>query len=180
MANLFPGRNTGIALEDDARLIPAWSILLAVAAFLAMQYFYWVVLPGHRSHPGPPLGLRLYFALSWGVLAALYFLMLGYVSRDAPRRAMSTRFWMLICFVMPGGIGAVLYFMLRQPAVARCPACATDVQSDDHFCPQCNYQLMASCGQCYRSVRTADLYCTRCGHDLASDNTPRRLRAFES
>ena len=26
---------------------------------------------------------------------------------------MSTRFWMLVCFVMPGGIGAVLYFLLR-------------------------------------------------------------------
>jgi len=48
--------------------------------------------------------------LSWGLLVALYFLMVGYVSRDAPRRSMSARFWMLICFVLPGGIGAVLYF----------------------------------------------------------------------
>ena len=96
-----------------------------------------MVLPEQRHHPGPPLGFRIYFSLSWGLLAALYFLMIGYVSKDAPRRAMSARFWMLICFVMPGGIGAVLYFLLRQPLVSRCPACSTFVQSDFHFCPQC-------------------------------------------
>ncbi len=61
--------------------------------------------------------------------------MVGYVSKDAPRRAMSSRFWMLICFVMPGGIGAVLYFLLRAPLVSRCPACSTHVQNDFHFLP---------------------------------------------
>ena len=72
----------------------------------------------------PPLGLRIYFNLSWGLLVSLYFLMVGYVSKDAPRRAMSARFWIALCFVMPGGIGAVLYFLLRQPEVSRCPACS--------------------------------------------------------
>jgi predicted amidophosphoribosyltransferase len=88
---------------------------------------------------------------------------------------MSARFWMLICFVMPGGIGAVLYFLLRQPQVSRCPACGTHVQSDFHFCPQCNYQLTANCGNCFRTVRATDQYCTRCGHELAEDHMPTRL-----
>jgi hypothetical protein len=70
-----------------------------------------------RHHPPAPLGLRIYFNLSWGLLAALYFLMVGYVSKDAPRRSMSARFWMMICFVLPGGIGAVLYFLLRLPVL---------------------------------------------------------------
>jgi RNA polymerase subunit RPABC4/transcription elongation factor Spt4 len=134
-------------------------------------------LPEQQHHP-PPLGLRIYFNLSWGVLAALYFLMVGYVSKDAPRRAMSARFWMLICFVMPGGIGAVLYFLLRQPEVSRCPACSTHVQSDFHFCPQCDYQLTANCGNCFRTVRATDQFCTRCGHELASDHMPARLRVL--
>jgi hypothetical protein len=47
---------------------------------------------GTANHP-PPLGFRIYFNLSWGLLASLYFLMVGYVSKDAPRRAMSARFW---------------------------------------------------------------------------------------
>jgi predicted amidophosphoribosyltransferase len=85
---------------------------------------------------------------------------------------------MFICFVMPAGIGAVLYFLLRQPQVSRCPACGTHVQGDFHFCPQCNYQLAANCGNCFRTVRASDLYCTRCGHELAKDQTPARLRVM--
>jgi predicted amidophosphoribosyltransferase len=125
------------------------------------------------------MGLRLYFAVSWGVLASLYMLMIGYVSNDSPRRGMNARIWILICLVMPGGIGAVLYFLLRQPVISLCPACGTRVESEYHFCPQCAYQVSASCGKCYRSVRITDLFCVHCGHDLASDNRPARLHAFQ-
>jgi Phospholipase_D-nuclease N-terminal len=167
-----------IAVNEDARLIPVWSIVAAIAAFVAVEYYMWVVMPEQTHHHGPPIGFKVYFNVSWGLLAALYFLMIGYVSQDAPRRAMSSRFWMLICFVMPGGIGAVLYFLLRQPLVSRCPACSTFVQSDFHFCPQCDYQLAASCGTCFRTVRATDQFCTRCGHELAQDKLPARLRVM--
>ena len=169
-----------LSVDDDARLIPMWSIVVAVAAFVAVEYYFWMVLPDQVHHPRPPLGLRIYFNLSWGLLAAIYFLMIGYVSKDAPRRSMSARFWMVLCFVMPGGIGAVLYFLLRQPLVSRCPACSTFVQSEFHFCPQCNYQLTASCGNCYRSVRATDQFCTRCGHELAADHLPSRLHVMSN
>ena len=163
-------------MNEDGRMIPMWSIIAAAAAFLLVEYYFWLVLPDHRHRP--PLGLRIYFNVSWGLLAALYFLMIGYVSKDAPRRNMSSRFWILICFVMPGGIGAVLYFLLRSPLLSRCPACSTRVQSDFHFCPQCNYQLMASCGNCFRTVRSTDQFCTRCGHELAHDHMPKRLHVM--
>jgi hypothetical protein len=167
-----------IPVNEDAQLIPVWSMIVAGVAFLAVEYYFWFILPGQRHHPPPPIGLRAYLNLSWGILTALYFLMVGYVSKDAPRRSMSTRFWMLLCFVLPGGIGAVLYFLLRLPVVSRCAACGTHVQSDFHFCPQCNYQLTASCGNCFRSVRITDQYCTRCGHAIAEDSMPTRLRAL--
>jgi Double zinc ribbon len=166
-----------IAINEDARLIPVWSILASVAAFVLVEYYFWLVLPQEHTHHAP-LGLRIYFNTSWGLLAAIYFLMIGYVSKDAPRRNMSSRLWMLICFVMPGGIGAVLYFLLRAPLVSRCPACATHVLGDFHFCPQCNYQLTASCGNCYRTVRATDQFCTRCGHELSADHMPARLRVM--
>lgn len=167
-----------IPVNEDARLIPVWSMIAAGVAFVAVEYYFWYILPLQRHHPPAPLGLRTYLNLSWGILTALYFLMVGYVSRDAPRRSMSTRFWMLICFVLPGGIGAVLYFLLRLPVVSRCGACGTQVQSDFHFCPQCAFQLTASCGNCFRSVRITDQYCTRCGHEIAADHLPARLRAI--
>lgn len=168
-----------ITVNDDARMIPVWSIVAAALAFVLVEYYFWLVAPEYRHHPPGPLGLRLYFNLSWGIVAALYFLMTGYVSKDAPRRGMSTRFWMMICFVMPGGIGAVLYFLLRAPEISRCASCGAHVQGDFHFCPQCAYQLTASCGNCFRSVRTTDQFCTRCGHELAADHAPARLRALD-
>jgi RNA polymerase subunit RPABC4/transcription elongation factor Spt4 len=167
-----------IAVNDDTRLVPMWSVVVAGVAFALVEYYCWVVLPRGRTHAPPPLGFRVYFNLSWGLLATLYFLMVGYISKDAPRRAMSLRFWIAICFVMPGGIGAVLYFLLRQPEVSACPACSTQVQSDFHFCPQCNYQLTANCGNCFRTVRSTDQFCTRCGHELARDHMPARLRVL--
>ena len=165
-----------ISANEDARLIPVWSMVVAAAAFLLVEYYCWMVLPS--QHHAPPIGFRIYLNLSWGMLAALYFLMVGYISKDAPRRAMSARFWIAICFVIPGGIGAVLYFLLRQPEVSRCPSCSTHVQSDFHFCPQCDYRLSANCGHCFRTVRASDQFCTRCGHELASDHMPARLRVL--
>jgi hypothetical protein len=166
-----------ITVNDDERMFPVWSIVLASLAFVLVEYYFWMGAPAQRHHP-TTFGLRVYFNISWGVMAALYFLMVGYISKDAPRRGMGTRFWMLACFVMPGGIGAVLYFLLRQPEVSICPACGTHVQNDFHFCPQCNYQLTANCGNCFRTVRATDQFCTRCGHELAADHAPSRLRAL--
>ena len=167
-----------ITLNEDESILPLWSIIAATLAFVLVEYYFWVVAPQHRHHPPPALGFRIYFNISWGVVASLYVLMLGYVSKDAPRRGMSTRFWMLICFVIPGGIGAVLYFLLRQPEVSRCPACGTQVLSGFHFCPQCNYRLTANCGNCFRTVRVTDQFCTRCGHELSKDQMPSRLRVL--
>jgi hypothetical protein len=167
-----------ITVNEDQHMIPVWSIVAASLAFLLVEYYFWMVAPGQHHHQAP-IGLRVYFNLSWGVLAALYFLMVGYISKDAPRRGMVTRFWMLVCFVMPGGIGAVLYFLLRQPEVSLCPSCGTHVQSEFHFCPQCNYQLTANCSNCFRTVRATDQFCTRCGHELVADHMPARLRMLE-
>jgi len=110
--------------NEDTRLVPVWSIVIAAAVFVLVEYYFWIVFPKSQHH-SVPLGLRAYFNVTWGLLASLYILMVGYISKDAPRRAMSSRFWMLICFVMPGGIGAVLYFLLRAPLVSTCPAIAS-------------------------------------------------------
>src|SRR3984957_8237732 len=154
------------ALNEEVKLIPRWSIAAATVVFVFMQYLYWVILPAYRValHVRPiaaPVGVRFYFALSWSSLAALYVLMGGYVSRDAPRRNMSTRLGVVICLAMQGGIGLVLYFLLRQPVVARCPSCGASIHTEFHFCPQCAYQVSAACGNCYRGVRITDVYCVR-------------------
>jgi hypothetical protein len=166
-----------IAAHEDERMIPLWSIAAASAAFVLVEYYFWIVAPLQHHHTAP-LGFRIYFNLSWGVMTALYFLMVGYISKDAPRRGMSKRFWMFICFVIPAGIGAVLYFLLRSPEVSNCAACGTSIQGDFHYCPQCCYQLTANCGHCFRTVRSTDQFCTCCGHDLGADQRPRRLHVL--
>ena len=60
-----------IAVNEDARLIPWWSVAAAITAFAAIEYYMWAVLPSQRHHPGPPLGFKIYFNLSFGLLATI-------------------------------------------------------------------------------------------------------------
>ncbi len=164
-------------LGAELRLIPRWAVAAAAASFVSVLYVFWVIVPAHRHHQ-LPFGLRLYFALSWSALSALYMLMVGYVTRDAGRRGMEARTWVAVCLLLPGGIGSVLYFLLRAPLVAPCPACGTRIQPGYHFCPQCAYQLAASCGRCYAAMALPDRFCVQCGFDRAREETPERLYAF--
>jgi hypothetical protein len=161
--------------DDELRMIPRWSVILAIVLFLAMQYIFHVVMPHHKHELLP---LRVMMGYAWGTLVASYALLLGYVSRDVKRRGMSAGLWMLVCVVLPGGIGAVVYFMLRQPILSCCPNCSTSVDATYHFCPQCQFQMAPVCGICHRGVKITDAYCTQCGHDLATDNSPARLRVY--
>ena len=143
--------------------VPRWSLAVAAATFLVVEYYVWFVLePRHRA----PVGLRVYLNVSWGNLAALYCLTFGYISKDAPLRSMNAYFWMLICFAMPLGIGAPLYLLLRQPILSCCPSCGTLIQSECHFCPQCRRRLLTTCPRCFQLARDIDHFCTRCGHTL--------------
>jgi Double zinc ribbon/Phospholipase_D-nuclease N-terminal len=156
-------------------MIPRWSVFLAIVVFIAAQYLFHHVMP-HR-HP-EMLPMRLLMGYSSGTAFASYVLLVGYVSRDVKRRNMSPALWLLIVILMPGGIGGVVYFLLRQPILSRCPHCSTEITSSFHFCPQCQFQIAPVCGQCFRGVEITDVYCTHCGHDLAEDHSPARLRAY--
>src|ERR1700677_799125 len=161
--------------DAELRMIPIWSMVLAVVLFVGMQLIFHVVMPHHKHELLP---LRLMMGYAWGTLWASYALLLGYVSNDAPRRGMSAGLWMLMCVVMPGGIGAVVYFLLRQPILMRCPHCTTELDASVHFCPQCQFQVAPVCGQCFRGVQITDVYCAQCGHEVAEDHAPARLRAY--
>ncbi len=171
--------------SDDLGLIPWWSIALAVTAFIGMQYVFHGMMPlprhegGSMSHGRHDFGpMRLLMGYSWGTLVASYVLLVGYVSRDVKRRNMQPGLWMLLVVLMPGGIGAVVYFLLRQPMMSRCPHCSTEIASSYHFCPQCKFQMAPICGRCYRGVEVTDVYCKQCGHDLQEDPVPVRLTAY--
>lgn len=168
-------RREGEPNDPIVSMIPVWSMVLAAVFFVAAQYFFFRVLPPPR--PGI-LPMRMLISYSWGTAFASYLLLIGYISRDVRRRAMSAGMWMLLVLVMPGGIGAVVYFLMRQPLLQRCPSCSTEVAANFHFCPQCQFQMSPVCGRCYRGTQITDVYCVNCGNDLANDSTPERLRLY--
>jgi hypothetical protein len=108
-----------------------------------MQYIFHVVMPHHKHELLP---LRLMMGYAWGSLVASYALLLGYVSRDVKRRGMSAGLWMLVCVLLPGGIGAVVYFLLRQPVLVALPELLDSIAASYHFCPQCQFQMAPVCG----------------------------------
>jgi hypothetical protein len=162
---------------DELKLIPLWSVLLSLAVFAGVQVLSFWGRQGQTPHRGNPV-MHVIGSYSWGVALASYFLLIGYISRDVKRRNMRPALWMLIVLVMPGGIGAIVYFMLRQPIMSRCPSCRTEVASGFHFCPQCQFQMKPVCLQCFRGVHITDVYCVQCGHDLTQDEMPARLRSY--
>jgi hypothetical protein len=161
---------------DSLRLIPMWSIILAVVVFVGSMYFFNHAPPAHRRPGSMPMHLITSYITATAL--ASYVLLAGYVSRDVKRRGMSAALWMLIVVMMPGGIGAVVYFLLRQPILIRCPNCTTELTAGVHFCPQCRFQVAPVCGQCFRGVQITDAFCPQCGHDVAEDLAPSRLRAY--
>jgi hypothetical protein len=161
---------------DSLKMLPLWSVILAAVVFLAVVYVFNSAPPPHRR-PGS-LPMHIIFTYTTGTAIASYVLLVGYVSRDVKRRNMPAALWMLIAVVMPAGLGAVVYFLLRQPIMTRCPNCTTELAASVHFCPQCQFQVAPVCGQCFRGVQITDVYCTQCGHDLAEDGAPARLRAY--
>lgn len=161
---------------DSLKLIPLWSIVLAILVFSASQYFFNSFPQAHRRPGSMPM--HLIMGYTTGTALASYVLLVGYVSRDVKRRNMQPALWMLLVLVMPGGIGAVVYFLLRQPVRIRCPNCTTELTANVHFCPQCRFQVAPVCGQCLRGVQITDAFCPQCGHDVVEDHAPARLRAY--
>jgi hypothetical protein len=162
---------------DGLKMIPLWSVALAIVASVGVLIYFENMPPPHHRQPG---SLPMHWIFLYTMISALasYILLLGYVSQDVKRRHMPAALWMLIVAVMPGGIGAVVYFLLRQPIMVRCPHCSTELTAGVHFCPQCRFQVAPVCGQCFRGVQITDVYCPQCGHDVAEDRAPARLRAY--
>lgn len=111
--------SSSFSVSEELTLIPRWSIVLAFVAFVGIQYLFFFVLHTHYHSPFP---VHVYFGASWGALVAVYMLMIGYISEDAPRRNMGKWLWILLCIVLQGGIGPVLYFSCGNPFFPNAPA----------------------------------------------------------
>ncbi|MCU1286828.1 MAG: hypothetical protein JWO13_3178 [Acidobacteriales bacterium] len=152
--------------SEDTSLVPWWSTMLAVAAFVGWQVVTFKIFIPNNPHPRP-IAFVLFWSVMVGLFMAFYMLMIGYVNRDARRRGMSPSFWTAIMiFLLASGIGFIVYFLLREPLVLNCPKCEEKVDEEFNFCPRCHYQLNPTCDVCKHGVRLGDIYCAHCGNAL--------------
>lgn len=155
-------------ITEEIQLIPAWSVILAGLIFVGIQAAMHLYLWSRPKPTPPPIGFRIFWSMFTGAVMAAYTLMVGYVTRDAKRRNMNAGLWTLIVVFMPGAIGLVVYFLLRQPSRILCPRCSERVQSSFNFCPRCKFQLAPVCESCHHTVSLTDTFCYNCGHSLAA------------
>ena len=161
----------------ELRVIPRWLVWLMCALYgvaLAVVVCLGIFAPEalHTFQGAPParkvlVGLVI-VTLTMVVLSAIV-LFFGYIGADAKRRGMSPVLWVLVSLFVPYLIGAILYFVVREPLHLSCPQCGRSVNPHFNFCPGCQFNLRPNCPQCRRALRAGDRFCPHCGAALPAD-----------
>jgi len=162
----------------EFRVIPArlkkvlWALYLAAVVVAVLTSIF---APHSLMKPlvGEPLALRLFAMLgivtAAAIAASVLFLFYGYIWADAKRRGMSPVLWVLVALLVPYLIGAILYFVIREPLPLNCPQCGRAVNPHFNFCPGCQFNLRPNCSQCRRAIRAGDRFCPHCGAALEAE-----------
>ncbi len=148
---------------NELRIVPriVWPIALLIAGGTTLTFFL-------RSS-GPKLGrLETGFVIWSGLFLFAWVVLVGYIYADAKRRGMRYIMWTLLSIFILYGIGAILYFVLRDPLLISCPKCGARCRSTYVFCPKCGEGLAPSCPECKRAVEPAWNRCAYCGKDLVT------------
>jgi hypothetical protein len=151
---------------DELRIIPlmAWpvALLLTIAVFALFFLMPQRVAPMSRGE------IALFI---WGALIFFcYVMLIVYINVDARRRGMRHVMWTLLTIFIPYFIGAILYFVLREPLMISCPKCGLRCKSVFVFCPECGAGLSPSCPACKRPVIPNWHLCAYCGTVLNQES----------
>ena len=160
--------------SDEIRIIPkiAW-VIAGLAWFCMFVLLFFIALPHGRETRFWPLAGQFAFSIWPGLLVSIFALLIGYINADARRRGMRYVMWTLLAIFIPNSIGIILYFVFREPLLARCPKCGAQGRANFAFCPQCGTQLAPACPVCKRNVEAGWQRCPYCGTGLTpSDQTP--------
>jgi hypothetical protein len=155
--------------SDEIKIIPgiAWVIAVVVWASMFLLLMF-VAMPQDPKLHLWPLGGQIAFSIWPGLLVGILVLLIGYINADARRRGMRHVMWTLLAIFVPNSIGIILYFVFREPLLARCPKCGTQGRVNFAFCPQCGTQMAPACPACKRNVEAEWQRCPYCGAGLAS------------
>jgi hypothetical protein len=155
---------------DEFHIISPWAYVFVALGFIAA--YTAVIYATLSGNPPFPLPAMIALATLGGTIMGFYFLLIGYINRDAGRRGMSRLGWTLLALFIPNALGIVLYFVLRQPRIAPCPQCGNALQTGFNFCPRCSCKLSPICPHCQHLVGTGDLFCAHCGTSLRNPPVP--------
>ncbi len=149
---------------DELRIIPPMIWLVALVVAGGALYLLTAIL----RYPRSGLGFNDITIIS-GVFTLLVFcwvLLMAYINADARRRGMRHVLWTMLAIFIPNGIGAILYFVLRDSLLIPCPKCGTSGRAGFIFCPQCGWELSLSCPTCKRAMEPGWNRCAYCGTEL--------------
>jgi predicted membrane channel-forming protein YqfA (hemolysin III family) len=158
----------------ELRVIPRWLVRVMFALYViaaAAMTFSAIFAPIAAIRQPLPLRLVTTLAMVTLVMAVLSAIVLffGYIGGDARRRGMSPVVWVLVAMLVPYLIGAILYFVVREPLPFNCPQCGRTVNAHFNFCPGCQFNLRPNCPQCRHAIRAGDRFCPHCGFALQTD-----------
>lgn len=168
-------------LATEFRLIPQWLVTLILGLYgfaLAIVVYVTRTVPGALPDPlvGKPVLLQLLamfgMVTAMAIFASAFILLIGYINRDAKRRGMSPALWTVIAIFVPYLVGAIIYFVLREPLPFECPRCGRLVNAQFNFCPSCQCNLRPNCPNCRREIRSGDRFCPHCGLRLETAAPP--------
>jgi hypothetical protein len=149
---------------SELRVVPriVWLIAVLVAGGMSALFL-------RMPHVGPLTHVEIAF-LAWGTLIFFaWVIMIGYIYADARRRGMRYIMWTLLSICIPYFIGAILYFVLRDPLLIQCPSCSSNCRVTYVFCPGCGAELSPSCPSCKRAVEPHWNRCAYCGKELTEN-----------
>lgn len=154
--------------SDELSIISPVAWVIAGLCWVGMFcVLFLIALPSDAQMRLWPMPGKVAFSIWPGLLVAAVVLLIGYIHADARRRGMRYVMWTLLAIFVPNSIGIILYFVFRDPLLARCGKCGAQGRANFAYCPQCGAQLTTACPACKRSVEPDWRSCPYCGNALA-------------
>lgn len=158
----------------EMKVIPQWLFRMAVGLCIVgavAGIFVGIAHPGMGIHESPAHRVPVHLILGTlvGGFLSVVVLFYGYIAADAKRRGMSPVLWLIVALLVPYLIGAILYFIVREPLPLTCPQCGNAVNAHFNFCPACQFNLRPTCPQCRRGIGAGARFCPHCGFTLRSN-----------
>ena len=111
------------SITSHIRIIPAWAWIVSSVGFGVAEYFFNVVVP-QQDDSFTKLQCLL-FGTMLGLFIVIFWLLIGYINRDAQRHGMSAGLWVTVSILVPNGLGILSYFVFRELQQQRpCRHCA--------------------------------------------------------